>query len=53
MKNALKYIVFLDVIFILLLSLSGFFGGILGYVIYYLAFALPVFLGLWGAADLG
>ncbi|MBE6644754.1 MAG: CPBP family intramembrane metalloprotease [Ruminococcaceae bacterium] len=53
MKNALKYIVFLDVIFILLLSLSGFFGGILGYVIYYLAFALPVFLGLWGGGRLG
>lgn len=53
MKNALRYTVFLDILFIIVLSLSSYFSGIAGYVVYYLAFALPVFLGIFGARRLG
>ena len=46
MRNALKYILSLDLIFIFLLYVSGFFGTVVGRVIYYLAFFLPVLLAL-------
>ena len=44
MKKALTYITFLDLLFILLLSVSGYFEGIAGNVLYYLAFAIPTCL---------
>ena len=42
MQKALKYVTFLDLLFILFMSLSGFLGGIFGSIVYYLAFAVPV-----------
>ncbi len=45
MKKTLYYIVFADMLFILILALSGFFGGALSDAIYYLAFLLPIALG--------
>ena len=44
MPKALKYLTFLNLLFILFISLSGFAGGVLGSVIYYLAFIVPVAL---------
>ena len=41
MKRRVAYIIFADVIFILLLSVSGLFDGVISDVIYYLAFAVP------------
>lgn len=46
MPKALKYVTFLDLIFILLIAASGFIGGVLGSIVYYLAFAAPVVLAL-------
>ena len=47
MTEAVKLYTFLDVIFILLLALSGSFGGLLGQILYYLAFAVPVAIGFY------
>ena len=41
MRKALTYLTVTDLIFILLLSLSGFFGGVLNRIVYYLAFIIP------------
>lgn len=45
MKKSITAITFLDVVFLLLLSVSGVIGGTAGSVLYYFAFALPVLLG--------
>ena len=42
MKKSLTYIIFFDLLFVLLLSLSGVYGGIFSEVLYYLAFILPI-----------
>ena len=42
MKRALTYVSLLDLVFIAILSFSGFIDGILGELIYYLAFLLPI-----------
>ncbi len=44
MKKTLSYIVFADMIFILLLALSGLFGGVFGNAVYYAAFLIPILL---------
>ncbi len=49
MKKSLAYIVFFDLLFVLFLSVSGVFGGILGTVFYYLAFAFPIALAFAAA----
>ena len=46
MKKAITAITFFDIVFLLLLSVSGSIGGIAGNVIYYFAFAVPIFLGI-------
>lgn len=42
MSKALKYVTFLNLLFILFISVSGFIGGVVGDVFYYLAFVIPV-----------
>ena len=42
MKTALTYLTFLDLIFLLLLSLSGFFSEPLSSIVYFLAFIVPL-----------
>lgn len=49
MKRAVKLLTVLDIAFLLLLSLSGSIGGIGGDVVYLLAFAIPLFIGLLAA----
>ena len=49
MKSALKLLVLIDLIFILLLSLSGGVSGVVGDVLYFAAFIIPVFIALFGA----
>lgn len=44
MQKALKYVTFLNLLFILFVSISGFIGGVAGEVVYYLAFVAPVAL---------
>ena len=44
MPKALKYVTFLDLIFLLFISLSGFVEGVVGSIVYYLAFLVPVAL---------
>lgn len=44
MPKALKYVTFLNLLFILFVSVSGFIGGVAGNVVYYLAFIVPVAL---------
>lgn len=44
MKNALKYLVALDLIFVVILAVSGMTEGVLSEMIYYLAFLLPLAL---------
>lgn len=44
MQKALKYVTFLDLIFIMFIAASGMTGGIVGEVIYYLGFLVPVLL---------
>ncbi len=41
LKDAIKYLTFLDLIFIVMLMLSGLLSGIAGQVIYYFAFIIP------------
>ena len=43
MKKALRYITFIDLIFMLFLSVSGAIGGTLGNIMYYLAFIVSVY----------
>lgn len=52
MRLAVRLLVALNLGFVLLLSLSGSIGGLIGEIIYILAFALPVFLGGAAAARL-
>ena len=49
MKSAIKLLVAIDLIFIVLRSLSATFGGIVGDLFYLLSFALPFLLGWFGA----
>jgi membrane protease YdiL (CAAX protease family) len=52
MEEAGKLINFLYVIFILLLALSGSFGGLMGELIYYLAFFIPILIGFYYSKEL-
>ena len=46
MKKSLTYIVFCDLLFVLLLGIAGFLNGALSEIVYYLAFLLPTALAL-------
>ena len=45
MKREIAYITFIDVLFLLLLSVSGMTEGVLSEIIYYLAFVIPISVG--------
>lgn len=45
MTESVKTLTFINVLFVLLLIASGSFGGIIGDVIYYLAFIIPIAIG--------
>ena len=47
MKRITAYITFLDILFLLLLSISGGISGILSDAVYYLAFLIPIFFGIY------
>lgn len=47
MKRELTVITFIYLVFILLLSLSGSLSGFLSEAVYYIAFLLPIAIGLW------
>lgn len=46
MKKSLTYIIFYDLLFVLLLAIAGSLGGVLGDTIYYFAFLVPISLAL-------
>ena len=52
MKRALKIVSFIDVIFLLVLMLSGSLGGTASSVVYYLAFFIPVAIGFYYSREL-
>ncbi len=52
MAQAVKLLTVIDIFFILLLALSGTLGGILGELVYILAFAVVILLGMLGARHL-
>ena len=45
MTEAVKIVTFINIIFVVLFILSGMFPGIIGELIYYLAFFIPIFVG--------
>lgn len=47
MRKTLTYLTVIDLVFILFLSLSGFFAGLLSRIVYYLAFIIPFALTLF------
>ncbi len=47
MQSRITYLSMLYVLFLILLFISGFFSGILSLIVYFLAFALPVAIGLY------
>lgn len=47
MSEAVKAVTFLNIVFILLLAISGTLGGILGECLYYLAFFVPIAIGFY------
>ena len=52
MTEAIKATTFMNLIFIIFLMLSGTVGGLFGEVIYYLAFMIPIALGIYVASGL-
>jgi membrane protease YdiL (CAAX protease family) len=52
MKDGVRVLALSHIVFIAMLSLSGGFGGAVGEVIYYLAFLIPLIIGLYGAGRL-
>lgn len=46
MKNGITYVVLFDMLFLVFLFLSGTVGGVVGEVLYYLAFAVPLLTAL-------
>ncbi len=53
MNSSVRYLVFLNLLSILLLSISGAFSGILGRIVYILAFLVPVAIGVLLIKKLG
>ena len=49
MKKSLTYIILFDLLFVLLLAVSGALDEVLGEIVYYLAFLIPIALALWTA----
>ena len=52
MKRAVKYLTLVDLIFVFVLALSGSVGGALGQVVYFLAFGIPLFVGMFLSREL-
>lgn len=52
MKRAMKIISFIDVVFLLLLMLSGSLDGVVSSVVYYLAFLVPIAIGFYYSREL-
>lgn len=52
MKHAVKYLTLVDLVFVLVLALSGSVGGALGQVVYFLAFGIPLFIGMYFSREL-
>ena len=52
MKDGVRVLVLADLIFVALLSLSGSVRGVLGDIVYYLAFLGPLAVGIYGAKRL-
>lgn len=52
MKEAVKILTLLDIIFVILLVVSGSLGSIFSDVVYFLAFLLPIAIGFYYSADL-
>ena len=52
MTEAIKALTFINIIFIILLALSGMISGIGGEIIYYLAFILPIGMGFYTSKGL-
>lgn len=52
MKHAVKYLTLVDLIFVFVLALSGSIGGALGRVVYFLAFGIPLFIGMYFSREL-
>jgi len=52
MTEAIKIVTFINVLFIILLMLSGTIGGILGEIVYYLAFFVPIAVGFYSSKGL-
>lgn len=52
MTEAVKILTFVDLMFIILLMLSGTVGGYAGEIVYYLAFVLPILVGFYASLPL-
>ena len=52
MTEAVKTVTFLNTVFVILLVLSGNFSGIVGELVYYLAFLVPVMIGFYSSKGL-
>ena len=52
MTEAIKVVTFINIVFIILLVISGSIQGFVGEAVYYLAFLLPVLIGFYSAKDL-
>lgn len=51
MSEAIKFVVFIDVIFIILLMLSGSFSGYISDIIYFTAFIIPIAIGFYSSEN--
>lgn len=47
MKENIKLVTFLELLFLTILILSGAFGGVFGKIVYYSAFVMPISLGIY------
>ena len=52
MKEAVKVLTLLDIIFVVLLVISGSIGSILGDIVYFAAFLIPITVGFYYSGDL-
>lgn len=52
MTEAVKIVTFINILFIILLMVSGTVGGIVGEIVYYLAFFAPIAVGFYSAKGL-
>ena len=52
MTEAIKVVTFINIVFIIMLVISGTIRGFVGEAVYYLAFLLPVLIGFYSSKDL-